>query len=103
MVWFVKCDLYCQMKGLKTFAAIKNGPTCHAAEPSPLRTWQLWYWLIFNCYITHLLYFMHRPEWTLTVIICPLKGYKGNYGYKFVPSGNSHMIMSKASDMNSIT
>ena len=23
--------------------------------------------------ISHLLYFMHRPEWTLTVIICPLK------------------------------
>ena len=24
-------------------------------------------------YISHLLYFMHTPEWTLTVIICPLK------------------------------
>ena len=26
-----------------------------------------------SMYISHLLYFMHRPEWTLTVIICPLK------------------------------
>ena len=27
----------------------------------------------FISYITHLLYFMHRPGWAFTVIICPLK------------------------------
>ena len=42
--------------------------------------------------ISHLLYFLHRLGWELTVIIIVPSRLQGNYGYKFVLHGktNSH-------------